>query len=88
MINTAFTPDELLLLIQGLGSRKKIFRNKIRNNKNRMEDGNTELTPKELQRFIDKRTVQMEVMNDLQERLIFAGRLNGIEIPYSISANN
>ena len=37
MIKVEFTPEEFILLMQGISSRKKIFRAKIRNNEIQIE---------------------------------------------------
>jgi len=85
MIQIEFTPDELLYLIQGLSSRKKIFRSKISNNRNLIADGRTELTADELEHCIVKRERQMDKIDTLKTRLEHLAFANGVEPIYEPS---
>jgi len=69
MIKVEFTPEEFSLLIQGISSRKKVFRAKIRNNEIQLESGNMKLPEKELQRNIQKRKKQISEMESLSAKL-------------------
>lgn len=69
MIKVEFTKEEFILLMQGIGSRKKIFRGKIRNNENQIETGKTKLPVEELERNICKRKKQLAEMEQLSAKL-------------------
>lgn len=76
MIKVEFTPEEFILLMQSVNSRKKVFRAKIRNNEIQLETGNIKLPEKELQRNIQKRKLQIEEMDRLQKKLDVIGSYN------------
>lgn len=69
MIKVEFTPEELILLMQSVGSRKKIFRGKIRNNEIQIETGKSKLPVEDLKRNIRKRQKQMAEMEQLSAKL-------------------
>ena len=69
MITIDLTPEELIMLIQGINSRKKIFKGKIRNNEKKIEDGTSVFTDKQINDFITKRKQQLEEMDVLHDRL-------------------
>jgi len=69
MIKVEFTPEEFILLIQGISSRKKAFRAKIRSNEIQLESGNMKLPEKELQRNVQRRKKQISEMESLSAKL-------------------
>ena len=69
MIKVEFTPEEFILLMQSVNSRKKVFRAKIRNNEIQLESGNIKLPEQDLHRNIHKRKLQIEEMGQLQAKL-------------------
>lgn len=69
MIKVEFTPEEFILLIQGISSRKKVFRAKIRNNEIQIETGKTKMPIEDLERNIRKRQKQIAEMEQLSAKL-------------------
>ena len=69
MIKVEFTPEEFILLMQGISSRKKVFRAKIRNNEIQIETGNAKIPIEDLERNIRKRQKQMAEMEQLSAKL-------------------
>lgn len=69
MIKVEFTPEEFILLMQGISSRKKVFRAKIRNNEIQIETGNAKMPIEDLERIIRKRQKQIAEMEHLSAKL-------------------
>ena len=69
MIKVEFTPEEFILLMQGISSRKKVFRAKIRNNEIQIETGNAKMPIEDLERNIRKRQKQIAEMENLSAKL-------------------
>lgn len=69
MIKVEFTPEEFILLMQGIRSRKKVFRAKIRNNEIQIETGNAKMPIEDLDRIIRKRQKQIAEMDHLYAKL-------------------
>lgn len=69
MIKVEFTSEEFILLMQGISSRKKVFRAKIRNNEIQIETGNAKIPIEDLERNIRKRQKQMAEMEQLSAKL-------------------
>lgn len=69
MIKVEFTPEEFILLMQGISSRKKVFRAKIRNNEIQIETGNAKMAIEDLERNIRKRQKQIAEMESLSAKL-------------------
>lgn len=69
MIKVEFTQEEFILLIQGISSRKKVFRAKIRNNEIQIETGKTKMPIEDLERNIRKRQKQIAEMEQLSAKL-------------------
>lgn len=69
MIKVEFTQEEFILLMQGISSRKKVFRAKIRNNEIQIETGKSKMPIEDLERNIRKRQKQIAEMEHLSAKL-------------------
>ena len=79
MIKVEFTPEEFILLMQSVNSRKKVFRAKIRNNELQIENNKMKMPIEDLQRNITKRQrqiVEMETLSAKLDVIAFRNELN------------
>lgn len=87
MIKAEFTEEEFILLMQGLSSRKKVFRAKIRNNEIQLSAGKQKLSTEELERNIRKRQKQIAEIDHLSEKLSTIAFRNDLEVPEKLNAS-